>query len=142
MEYLIEKLQIFIGEVSRPLISVAMNFKGLFYFLNWTGLSRIWATQMELNEFCHQVIREHKSKNEEFDDTCPLSFTEAMLSKIQSNDNDNSVKVLRNPDLGELNLMNVLVDFFIAGTVFENHRKSRTQAALYLLSFRSTSVTR
>ena len=121
MEYLIEKLQIFIGEVSRPLISVAMNFKGLFYFLNWTGLSRIWATQMELNEFCHQVIREHKSKNEEFDDTCPLSFTEAMLSKIQSNDNDNSVKVLRNPDLGELNLMNVLVDFFMAGTVFENH---------------------
>merc|ERR1711884_565890 len=53
LEYLIEKLQIFIGEVSRPLISVAMNFKGLFYFLNWPGLSRIWATQMELNEFCH-----------------------------------------------------------------------------------------
>ena len=115
LEYLIEKLQILLLEVSRPLISAAMNFRALFYFLNWTGLSRIWATQSEVNEFCHQVIREHKSKNDEFDANCPLSFTEAMLSKMKSSDKGGE-QVLRNPDLGELNLMNVLVDFFIAGS--------------------------
>ena len=120
LEYLIEKLQILLLEVSRPLISAAMNFRALFYFLNWTGLSRIWATQSEVNEFCHQVIREHKSKNDNddyFDGNCPLSFTEAMLSKIKSSDKGGGVEqVLRHPDLGELNLMNVLVDFFIAGS--------------------------
>ena len=110
LDYLIEKVQTLIREVSKPLTQAAFNLKPLFYFLNWSGFSTVWANQLELNEFCQSTIEEHKSKN--IDGNCPLSFTEAMLSKL----NDSSTTVLQNPELGELNLMNVLVDFFMAGS--------------------------
>ena len=57
------------------------------------------------------TISSHKTKH--IDGEYPLTFTEAMLHKIQQTHEKNDPF---HGDVGELNLLNVLLDLFVAGS--------------------------
>ena len=61
--------------------------------------------------YCKDAIKSCKQK--EIDGDNPLTFIEAMLNKIEKT---NDVNDTLYGDLGELNLLNILIDFFIAGS--------------------------
>ena len=98
-------------EIGLPFVNVAMNFLTLFKFLNHIGMIGMQKSTNELFEYCSKVLRIHKDKL--IDGENPLTFTEALLHKIQ---------ITKDPShplfgkLGELNLLNILIDLFIAGS--------------------------
>lgn len=112
LEFLIQKLQELVVEVSNPLIQSSLNNLLLFRLLNLFGISHQEKIWKELNDFCDDVVKTNKLKNA-LDDNCPLSFTEAMLSKISHSQEESAVF---HKELGELNLRSILTDFFIAGS--------------------------
>ena len=88
-----------------------MNHPFLFSTLHQFGILKFLNSINKLFEFNMDVLLNHKERDIDGDN--PLTFTEAMLHKIQQTTQKD------NPfygDLGELNLLNVLIDFFMAGS--------------------------
>ena len=88
-----------------------MNHPFLFSTLHQFGILKFLNNINKLFEFNMDVLLNHKERDIDGDN--PLTFTEAMLHKIQKTTQKD------NPfygDLGELNLLNVLIDFFMAGS--------------------------
>lgn len=110
LETLVGVVAQLIKEAGSPLTGIAINSMPLLRFLNWTGIMSNVPLMNELFQFNLELIENHKGK--QIDGDHPLTFTEAMLHKIQETKEDG------NPffdKVGELNLANVLVDLFIAG---------------------------
>ena len=104
-------VQIAIAETADPIFIVSQKSAHLFKFLNKIGASRHFEIMKIIVGYCKDAIMSCKQQNIDGDN--PLSFIEAMLHKIQNN---NDVKSTLHGDLGELNLLNILVDFFFAGS--------------------------
>ena len=88
-----------------------MNHPFLFSTLHQFGILKFLNSINKLFEFNMDVLLNHKERDIDGDN--PLTFTEAMLHKIQqTSQKDNPF----HGDLGELNLISVLIDLFIAGS--------------------------
>ena len=75
------------------------------------GYCKRFGLMKELIGYCQDNIKSSKQKHIDGDN--PLTFIEAMLHKIQTT---NDVTNPLHGDLGELNLLSVLMDFFFAGS--------------------------
>ena len=104
-------VQIAIAETGDPIFIVSQKSAHLFKFLNKIGASRHFEIMKIIVGYCKDAIMSCKQQNIDGDN--PLSFIEAMLHKIQNNNDATSTL---HGDLGELNLLNILVDFFFAGS--------------------------
>ena len=88
-----------------------MNYPILWSILHWCGSIEFLNFANELFDFNLDMVSNHKERD--IDGENPLTFTEAMLHKIQqTSQKDNPF----HGDLGELNLISVLIDLFIAGS--------------------------
>ena len=108
---LLKKVKLVTEEAGNPLVAITENFPFVFKFLNKVGIFVILKCIHEVVEFCKEPIE--SSKVQDIDGDNPLTFIEAMLHKIQTTSD------VTNPlhgETGELNLLNVLIDFFFAGS--------------------------
>ena len=88
-----------------------MNYPYLFSILHYFGVLKFLSYTNTIFDFVMDTISSHKTKH--IDGENPLTFTEAMLHKIhQTHEKDDPF----HGDVGELNLLNVLLDLFIAGS--------------------------
>ena len=88
-----------------------MNYPYLFSILHYFGILKFLSYTNKIFDFVMDTISIHKTKH--IDGEHPLTFTEAMLHKIhQTHEKDDPF----HGDVGELNLMNVLLDLFVAGS--------------------------
>ena len=104
-------VEIAIAESGNPIFIVSQKSITLFKFLNKIGVFRQFEILKTIIGYCKDAIKSCKQQN--IDGENPLSFIEAMLHKIQNN---NDVTSPLYGDLGELNLLSILVDFFFAGS--------------------------
>ena len=83
----------------------------MFSLLNYLGILKALQYFNEIFYFTSDMVAQQKGKH--IDSDHPLTFTEAMLHKIQQTSEKNHPF---HGDLGELNLINTLEDFFMAGS--------------------------
>jgi cytochrome P450 len=111
LEHLVETVSNMAKEFGRPELVVSMNYPYLFSILHYFGVLKFLSYTNTLFDFVMDTISSHKTKH--IDGEHPLTFTEAMLHKIhQTHEKDDPF----HGDVGELNLLNVLLDLFIAGS--------------------------
>jgi len=107
---LCEKARAVSVEFGNPLAGIAQYLPSLFVFLNKIGSINILKHMDAINKFCKEAVE--SVKIQEIDANSPSTFIEAMLYKIQSTDDISSPLY---GDAGKLNLVNIIVDFFLAG---------------------------
>ena len=108
---LLKKSNLMVEEVGKPSVAITINYPLAFKFLNNMGIIVVLKCIHEVVQYCKEQIESCKAQ--EIDGANPLTFTEAMLHKIQTTSD------VTNPlhgETGELNLLNVLIDFFFAGS--------------------------
>ena len=108
---LLKKTKLMTEEAGNPLVAITENFPLVFKFLNQIGIIVILKYIDEVVQFCKEPIE--SCKGQDIDGENPLTFIEAMLHKIQTT---NDIKNPLHGKTGELNLLNVLIDFFFAGS--------------------------
>lgn len=112
LHQLVDMVQTMIREAGHPLAFVSMNYVWLYKLVNNLGLIKaIEYMAVFLDHLKTSVIDDHKQRPIDGDN--PLTFTEALLYKIQETSNS------QNPlydKTGELNLLNALFDLFLAGS--------------------------
>ena len=111
LEQILTNLRIAISEGGHPLYNLSLRFIPLFLFLNRIGVLKTMKAMNEIFDFCSSVIQKHKVKG--IDGENPLTFVEALLHKIDQTTDPS--KPLHG-SVGETNLLNILIDFFIAGS--------------------------
>lgn len=111
LEKLVKTVTELIAEVGNPLLGVTMNNLWLFKLVNKLGMVNFLRGMGQLLDFNTEVVKKHQ--NQIMDGDNPLTFTEAMLHKIQTTTDENHPLF---GDRGQLNVLNVLVDFFLAGS--------------------------
>ena len=83
-------------EIGLPFVNVSMNFVAFFKFLNKIGMIETEKCTNEVFDYCQDIIKQHEIKG--IDSENPLTFTEALLIKIQKTE-DQSNPLFK--DLGE-----------------------------------------
>ena len=116
-----------IQEAGNPFQVIASKSVPLLQFLNNIGYFQNINRMKNIIAYCNDAIKSCKGK--EIDADNPLTFIEAMLYKIQKN---NDVTDTLYGDLGELNLLNILIDFFIAGS--DTTSNSLNWAMLFMIT--------
>ena len=111
LKNLCEMVQTTIKEQGDPFMAIAQQFPTFQNILNQTGFCKRFGTMKELIGYCQENI--NLSKQKHIDGDNPLTFIEAMLHKIQTT---NDVTNPLHGDLGELNLLSILMDLFFAGS--------------------------
>ncbi len=111
LEHLIKVVNDMIKDSGHPLLGLTMNLPNVFKVLSKLGILNFKKQIDQLFEFNKEVLENHKliDHHEEHH----LTFTEAMLHKIRTTSDPNHPM---HGQTGELNLLNVLLDFFIAGS--------------------------
>merc|ERR1719495_2449129 len=102
-------VQKILEEFGNPLVGVSMNYKWLFKTLNHLGIIILQPYIQNLLKFSESVLTDQKGKL--IDGENPSTLTEAFLYKIQQTSDPNDPFYA---DIGELNLINILVDMFMA----------------------------
>ena len=111
IEKLIKLVDLFTNEPGNPLLVLSFNQLWLYKILNGMGMFHNQMAHYELLKYCQEMVDTHKEKH--IDGENPLTFIEALLHKIQTNDDmDHPLS----KTLGELNLVNALLDIFVAGS--------------------------
>ena len=108
---LLNNAQSIAKEFGNPLVHVSMNFLPLFKILNAIGVIKLMESTKDIFAYCKRGMDNQNDKG--IDGENPLTFIEAFMHKI--NTTTDSSSPLHNK-LGELNLLNTLLDFFIAGS--------------------------
>ena len=104
-------VEIGLVETGDPLFKLSQKSITLFKFLNKIGVYQNFEVMKAIVEYCKDAMESCKQQNIDGDN--PLSFIEAMLHKIQNNTDATSPL---HGEVGELNLISILVDFFFAGS--------------------------
>ena len=126
LENLVQILNDVIVDFAKPLFNIAIHYPSLFKLLHKIGVLKSEQILGAFLDFSQETIEKHKEKD--IDGENPLTFTESMLHKIQQTTDKN------NPfygEIGELNLLNVLVDLFIAGS--DTTANTLNWAMLYMI---------
>ena len=110
LEHLIKIMAQVVKESGNPLLAMAFNNIPLYHLIHKIGLVKFQEIVDEVFEFNESAVK--KLKDADVDSDNPLNFTEAMMAKIQETKDPNSPFY---GDRGELNLVNTLMDMFIAG---------------------------
>ena len=126
LNVIVSLFQILNVEFGNPLVMTSLNHCWIYKFINYVGLIKFQKGIDGIYEFCLEVIESHKCKNIDGDN--PLTFVEAFLHKIGMNENPSHPL---HGDLGEFNLLNTLVDLFIAGS--DTTAKTMNWAMLYMI---------
>ena len=111
LDFLISKVDNIVTETSSVFGAISMVSVPLFKFMNMVGLLNVVKSANELFKYCTKILKIHRDKFIDGDN--PLTFIEALLHKIDLID-DPSHPLYGNT--GELNLLNTLLDLFIAGS--------------------------
>ena len=111
IEKLMELVDLLTNEPGNPLLILSFNHLWLYKILNGMGIFHNQMANYELLKYCQEMIDAHKDKH--IDGENPLTFIEALLHKIQTNDDTDHPL---SKTLGELNLVNLLLDIFLAGS--------------------------
>nr|AKH03520.1 cytochrome P450 3130A1 [Paracyclopina nana] len=126
LQQLVTYVQTITQEFGSPLVAVGLNHPWLLNVLIATGYSKFLQGVHDLFDFCKSLLETHKSQA--IDSQNPLTFTEATLGKIRETQDRNSPF---HQELGDLNLLSILVDFFIAGS--DTTSNSINWAMLYMI---------
>ena len=126
LDSIVSNLQAALKEVGNPLINISMNSINLYKFLHKIGLVNGMRCMGVLVKYCANVTNSYKTKIIDGDN--PLTFIEALLHKIQTTDNPSHPL---HGETGELNLLNVVIDFFIAGS--DTTSNTLNWAMLYMI---------
>ena len=113
-------------EFSNPLTLISFQSIPMAKLFNNLGLVRYLSYTKKILELCYQVVNSHKDKAIDGDN--PLTFVEAFLHKIGTISDESHPL---NGDTGELNLVNVLLDFFIGGS--DTSSTTLNWAMLYMI---------
>ena len=105
-----------------------MDHPFLWKILHQLGILKFLHIINELYDFNLDMVTSHKQRDIDGDN--PLTFTEAMLHKIQQTpQSDNPF----HGKIGELNLLSVLLDLFLAGSGMLLSQKSIEYQVLFRL---------
>ncbi len=102
----------FFKEVINPLNLIVFMYKPLTYFVNKTKIITGPIALKRIINFIKDAVFDHERT---FEEDCLRDFTDHYLREIReksAHDVESSFK----EDIGKLNLLNVLTDFFIAGS--------------------------
>jgi len=105
------KARALIFEFSHPLVAITSDFPKVFSFLNKIGCINVIKRANDIIEFCRKGME--SCNVQEIDGENPSTFIEAMLYKIEKTDD---VTHPLHGDSGKLNLLNIIMDFFLAGS--------------------------
>ena len=108
---LLNNAQSIAKEFGNPLVHVSMNFLPLFKMLNALGVIKLMESTKAIFAYCKRGMDNQNDKG--IDGENPLTFIEAFMHKINTTTDSSSPL---HDKLGELNLLNTLLDFFIAGS--------------------------
>ena len=108
---LLNNAQSIAKEFGNPLVHVSMNFLPLFKILNAIGVIKLMESTKDIFAYCKRGMDNQNDKG--IDGQNPLTFIEAFMHKINTTTDSSSPL---HDKLGELNLLNTLLDFFIAGS--------------------------
>ena len=108
---LLNNAQSIAKEFGNPLVHVSMNFLPLFKILNAIGVIKLMESTKDIFAYCKRGMDNQNDKG--IDGENPLTFIEAFMHKINTTTDSSSPL---HDKLGELNLLNTLLDFFIAGS--------------------------
>ena len=81
LEYLVRLVNDMIVQFGKPITGIGMQYVPLFHILNFFGIMRNKKGMGELLDFNLETITKHKERD--VDGENPITFTEAMLHKIQ-----------------------------------------------------------
>ena len=123
---LVTNVQNLMTEFSNPLTLISFQSIPMAKLFNNLGLVRYLSYTKKILELCYQVVNSHKDKTIDGDN--PLTFVEAFLHKIGTISDESHPL---NGDTGELNMVNVLLDFFIGGS--DTSSTTLNWAMLYMI---------
>ena len=123
---LMSNVQEALKEFGNPLLAISLSNISLYRFVNKIGLFNFQKNLSRLFEYCLVSVESHKEKSIDGDN--PLTFIEAFLHKVQTT-KDPSHPLHRK--IGEHNLVNVLLDFFFAGS--DTTSNTLNWAMLYMI---------
>ena len=126
LQQLVTTIKDILKENSNPLLLISFDNKHLYKLFNNIGLVTFQKNIDKILEYCKNYIELHKSRP--IDGNNPLTFIEAFLYKIQMIEDPMSPL---HGETGELNLMNAIFDFFIAGT--DTSANTLEWAMLYMI---------
>lgn len=123
---LCKMVQQIIMESGDPLQFVASKSVPFLKFLNYIGVYGNFGRMEHLFDYCQEVI--NSCKQRDIDGDNPLTFVEAMVHKSRTiNDETDPL----HGDLGELNLLSIVADFFFAGA--DTSSNSLNWSMLYMI---------
>jgi len=111
LEEIFEMVEVLMTDLGNPLAVISVNHPRLFKLVNHLGILQTIPYNRSMINFTGSVLTDHKKRH--IDGENPLTLTEAFLYKIQQTTDKSSPFY---GDVGELNLVNVLYDLFVAGS--------------------------
>ena len=126
LDSMVTSLRKLIKDSGNPLVAIATTSHPMFLFLEKIGAISFLKCTSELFDYGNTSMNTHKEKG--IDGNNPLSFIEAFLHKIQNTEDPSHPHF---GERGELNLRNVLLDLFAAGS--DTTANSLNWAMLYMI---------
>ena len=123
---LMSNVQEALKEFGNPLLAISLSNISLYRFVNKIGLFNFQKNLSKVFEYCLVSAESHKEKSIDGDN--PSTFIEAFLYKVQTT-KDPSHPL--HGKIGEHNLVNVLLDFFLAGS--DTTSNTLNWAMLYMI---------